>query len=234
MKTKTNIIFIVLISLISLLSLSAFSINEDFIAVAEQGTIDVCQCEIIESTIKIGNTGDINSLYSIAQDGTASKWSVIRPKSFSLEEKKTKELINPINVPCDAKLGKHELITYIETGFGLKKAITQNIVVKKCEKEINNPVIDSKENQTINSNQTSQETEQKQESLVMKILKWIAYISIAFIVIIIIIIVILYRSETNDEPDLEEKNAKPVKKSEKTAAKRKNNAKKGKVNKRSN
>lgn len=132
MKSTTLISIIFFIIALSLVS-GVFSITEGFIALAQNSSIKTCKCSIIENMIKVGNTGNINSLYSIKQEGEAAKWSIIRPKSFSLDEKKIKTLTNPINIPCDVKTGEYDLLTYVETGFGLKKVIRQNIIVDKCE-----------------------------------------------------------------------------------------------------
>lgn len=224
MKSKTIISMIFLIITLSLIS-CVFSITEDFIALAQNSSIKVCRCSISENIIKVGNTGNINSLYSIKQEGDAAKWSIIRPKSFSLDEKKTKTLINPINIPCDAKAGDYDLLTYIETGFGLKKIIKQNVIVEKCEIE---EVVEEQEepteeiteevNETTEINETEEETEKDESSLAVKVLKWMIYTIGGFVVVIVIVIIILY-ARGEEERALEEISAKK-KKSKKKASKR--------------
>jgi hypothetical protein len=143
----------IILSFLSTIS-AVFSIDEDFVALAQNSSITACRCTIIENTIKIGNTGDINSLYSIKQEGSASAWSIIAPKSFSLDEKKMKTLTNPINIPCTAGAGEYGLSTYITTGFGLKKVITQNIIIEKCE------VKEKPVETIINTTETEEKTEE--------------------------------------------------------------------------
>ena len=146
------------------------------------------------------------------------------PKSFGLEEKRTKELMNPINVPCDAKKGNYELTTYIETGFGMNKAIKQNIAVMECEKEEpNNQTTDKEEYQAEDQNKGSK---------IMNVLKWTAYITVGFILAIIIIIAVIYRSEADDEPNLG-KDPKAAKKAAKSSSKNKKKSKKTKAAKKS-
>lgn len=223
MESKNKIMFFIIA--LSLLSVSGVSaITEDFIALAQNSTISACGCSIVENTIKIGNTGNINSLYSVEQDGKAAGWSVIRPKSFSLEDKKIKTLTNPVNIPCDAKKGKYSLKTYIETGFGLKKVINQDIVVEKCAEETNTNEEDIVEiNQTIAIDETAEHNETSEEveeqSSVIKVLKWVSYIAAGIIVIIVIIIIILYNSEA-EERSLEEKKKPKKKAAEKKTVKK--------------
>lgn len=211
MKPKILFIVLILTLSLSLLSLNVFSFDEDFIALAEKSSVSSCQCEITENIIKIGNTGTINSLYSVAQEGEAAKWSVIRPKSFSLEEKDTKTLISPINIPCGTKPGEYELLTYIESGFGLKKVLKQAVVVERC----------GAGNQTAEGADGNSADSAGKGSLAVKILKWVAYIFAGFVIIAIIIIIILYRSESAE--DAEEsapgKKVKPKNKKIKAAAK---------------
>lgn len=244
---KTLTFFIIILSLISLLSLNVFSVTENFIALAQESKIEAFQCSIIENTIKIGNTGNINSLYSIKQEGDASKWSIIRPKSFSLDEKKIKNLMNPINVPCDAKTGEYELLTYIESAFGLKKVINQRIIVEKQpvveveepeeeeeEVEVEEPEVIPEINETADINDTADgnESAQSKDSTLVNILKWISYLAAGIVVIIIVVIIILYNSDDEKEPSLEnmKKVAKPkkatAKKAVKKVAKKKKKAKK--------
>jgi len=221
MKAK-NIFFIVTLSLFLSLPFiipNVFSITEDFIGLAPNSTITACRGTIVENEIKIGNTGNINSLYSITQKGEAAKWSVIRPLSFNLEKGEVKALVNPINIPSDVDTGAYSLLTYIETGFGLKKVITQSIAVERCASE--EPVIEPEVNETaeVDHPVDLNETEQSDErSRVIDILRWIAYAALAFVVIIIIIIIALYGSEAKEEPLEEETEVKPEKRSERKAA----------------
>lgn len=207
MKPKILFTVLILTLSLSLLSLNVFSFDEDFIALANESSISTCQCEITENIIKIGNTGTINSLYSVTQDGEAAEWSVIRPKSFSLEEKNTKTLINPINVPCGTKPGEYELLTYIESGFGLEKVLKQTVVVERC----------GAGNQTAEG---ADGTGTEKGSLALKILKWVAYIFGGFVIIAIIIIIILYRSESAEDTDESApgKRAKPKNRKNKAVA----------------
>jgi hypothetical protein len=209
-------LFIIALSL-SLLSLNVFSEDEDFLALAEEASISSCQCTIAENIIKIGNTGSINSLYFITQEGSASGWSVIRPKSFSLEEKGTKTLMGPINIPCDAKPGEYELLTYIESGFGLKKVIKQAVIVedsKKCAAE----------------SQSAEEADdtgaEKSTSLVAKIIKLAVYIFAGLIIAAVIIIIIIYLSESAEEDKYIRENTKKSSAKKKTAKSNKRKVKK--------
>jgi hypothetical protein len=193
MKPKILVMFFTIALSLSLLSLSAFSADEDFLALAEDAEISSCQCTIAENIIKIGNTGSINSLYFITQEGSASDWSVIRPKSFSLEEGDTKTLMGPINIPCDAGPGEYELLTYIESGFGLKKVIKQAVIVKDSKKCAAESQIDE------DSDDAGDTGAEKNDSLFIKILKLAIYIFAGLIIAVIIIIIIIYRAESAEE-----------------------------------
>lgn len=108
------------------------SITDDFVVVSDNYGIDVCRCGMEENIIKIGNTGDIDNMYSVHQVGEAEKFSILSEAAFSIDGGKVKEIIDVINVPCDTKTGEYELETYVTSAFGLKKALKQIINVKKC------------------------------------------------------------------------------------------------------
>ncbi len=127
-KSKILIIFLAFLISIS----CAYSIVDDFVVVSDDYELDVCRCGSVQSTIKIGNTGSVDNIYTTYQAGKAKEFSLLSEGRFKLDSGDVKEIVEVINVPCDTGTGDYELKTYVTSAFGLKKVLNQIINVKKC------------------------------------------------------------------------------------------------------
>ncbi|MBW3000231.1 hypothetical protein KY339_06185 [Candidatus Woesearchaeota archaeon] len=132
MSSKNRLIFAVLvISLLLLFVKPALGVSEDFNTYASKQTVKVCACSLAENPLTVENTGDITSTYKLTQQGSGAEFSTITENVFSLELGQTKRIDSFINVPCDAR-GEYELVTNINTLFGLTSQLSQTIEAQNC------------------------------------------------------------------------------------------------------
>lgn len=122
---------VLLISTVLFTVSSATAVQENFNAAALQNIISMCACDLSANTISVLNTGDITSVYSLDQEGTAAQWSTVAPQAFALEHGEQKTITQFINVPCRAR-GEYTLNTKINTLFGLRKDLQQTVRITNC------------------------------------------------------------------------------------------------------
>ncbi len=117
----------------------ANALREDFLALSQQKSVAVCGCSIRTNTLTIKNTGDVTSVYSVAQSGSAASWSTLSETGFSLKPGETKDLVQFIRAPCRAE-GTATIETTITTLFHTSKKISQEITVPKCNNIVTVPL----------------------------------------------------------------------------------------------
>jgi len=146
MKTKTKEIFFVSSFVLTLFLLFSAIVNavdeinenvvinevkEDFYAYSKNVFINLNQGSVFVNKIYIKNTGQLNSFYSIKQEGSGKKFSSLSVDSFSLDKGKEGVIYNYINIPFDSEDGVYVLKTEISTALGLKKVLVQEIKVER-------------------------------------------------------------------------------------------------------
>lgn len=132
MSSKTKLFYAVLLAFLLLISIkSGFALQEDFNAYAQNPVLYTCACSSVENVITLENTGDVTSMYGIAQEGRALPYSALDPKTFGLKPGESQKIHNFLTAPCDTE-GKYDLTTKIDTRFGLMKEFSQTVDVRKC------------------------------------------------------------------------------------------------------
>jgi len=132
MSNKNLIGFFIIIAVLFIISAQPIkALSEDFSIEAQKQQLSACSCGLTEDSYTLRNTGSITSTYQIFKSGSASQFSTISESFFSLEPGQSKEIINYINLPCDAKGDFYETIN-VTTAFGLSKEFDQQLSAGKC------------------------------------------------------------------------------------------------------
>jgi len=132
MSNKNLLSFLIIIAVFfAILSIPAMALSEDFSVEAQKQQISACSCGLTADSYTIRNTGSVASTFQIFKSGDAAQYSTISESFFVLEPGASKDVINYINLPCDA-IGEFNEIINVTTTFGLSKAFEQKINANKC------------------------------------------------------------------------------------------------------
>ena len=126
-------------TLIAALGLPAVALREDFLALSQQKNLAVCGCSIRTNTLTIKNTGDVTSVYELAQQGNAASWSSLSETRFTLKPGDVKDVRQFIRPPCSAE-GAYQNTVVIQTLFQTTKKIGQEFTVPLCNNIVAVPV----------------------------------------------------------------------------------------------
>lgn len=126
-------------TLIAALGLPAAALREDFLALSQQQNLPVCGCSIRTNTVTVKNTGDVTSVYELAQSGTAASWSSLSETRFTLKPGAVKDVRQFIRAPCSAEGAYQNTIT-LTTLFQTSKKIEQKLSVPLCNNIVTVPV----------------------------------------------------------------------------------------------
>jgi len=111
-------------------TINTYSAN-DFSGGSYYEDISICVGSTFKDTIIITNTGSVPNTYYIQTNEEVNQWVTLLPASFALQPGESKEVSAYIKAPSDAE-GKYDLISYITDGSGVKKQITQDLVIGRC------------------------------------------------------------------------------------------------------
>ncbi|MBU0535844.1 MAG: hypothetical protein KKE20_02690, partial [Nanoarchaeota archaeon] len=132
MSSKMKVIYAIVFVILLVISIKAgFALQEDFNAYASQKVLYTCACSDIENIITLENTGDVASIYGITQKGSALPYSTFNPATFGLKPGESQNIHNFISVPCNVE-GKFDLVTEVDTAFGLVKQLEQTVDIRTC------------------------------------------------------------------------------------------------------
>jgi PGF-pre-PGF domain-containing protein len=130
MVKKTLLYSLLTIVSIILLVPLAFAFTEDFQVVGPQ-EITVSDCVSSEAgIIKVVNTGNVPSGYSLTVSGSASRFVSLGPINFVLEPGQSQNILSYLTVPCGAEK-EYDLNIHVSTVLDTKKVLSQKVFVEK-------------------------------------------------------------------------------------------------------